>query len=72
MKILITGSQGFLAKNLSKKLNKHGFICYGIGRGKWKNNAAKKWGYYKNITHTISKKTLNNLILLTFFKLYQN
>ena len=58
MKILITGSQGFLARNLSKKLNEFGFICYGIGRGKWKGNTHKKWGYQKNISGTINEKNL--------------
>ena len=58
MNILITGSQGFLGRNLPKKLNKVGFTCYGIGRGKWKGNNHKKWGYYKNINGTINKKNL--------------
>ena len=58
MKILITGSEGFVARNLSKKLNKLGFICYGIGRGQWKNNDHNEWGYYKNICATINYKTL--------------
>ena len=66
MKILITGSQGFLARNLSKKLNKFGFICYGVGRGKWKGNVHKKWGYYKNINGTISEKTLKKYKKIKF------
>ncbi len=66
MKILITGSQGFLARNLSKKLNKFGFICYGVGRGKWKGNIHKKWGYYKNINGTISEKTLKKYKKIKF------
>ena len=52
MKILITGSQGFLGRNLSQKLSREGFICYGIGRGNWKNKNYKKWGYFKNINGT--------------------
>ena len=38
MNILITGSQGFLARNLSKKLKRNNFKIYGIGRGAWKKN----------------------------------
>lgn len=66
MKILITGSQGFLARNLSKKLNNYGFVCYGIGRGKWKRNSHKKWGYYKNIIGTINKKNLKKYKKIKF------
>ena len=66
MKILISGSEGFVARNLSKKLNKFGFKCYGIGRGKWKSNDHKKWGYYKNICATINNKTLNKYKKIKF------
>lgn len=66
MKILITGSQGFLARNLSKKLNKFGFICYGIGRGNWKGNTHKKWGYYKNISGTINENNLQKYKKIKF------
>ena len=48
MNILITGSQGFLAKNLALKLKNKNFRIYGIGRGNWKRNEYKKWGYFKN------------------------
>jgi len=66
MKILITGSQGFLARNLSKKLSKMGLICYGVGRGKWRNNNHKNWGYYKNINGTINNKNLKILNNIKF------
>ena len=66
MKILITGSQGYLARNLSKKLNTFGFACYGIGRGKWKGNVYKKWGYYKNISGTINENNLQKYKKLKF------
>ncbi|MBD1161545.1 NAD(P)-dependent oxidoreductase [Pelagibacterales bacterium SAG-MED15] len=66
MKILITGSQGFLARNLSKKLSKFGYVCYGVGRGKWKHSTHKKWGYYKNIKGTINDKNLHLLKNIKF------
>tara|TARA_B100000767_G_scaffold275759_1_gene315164 strand:- start:7566 stop:8498 length:933 start_codon:yes stop_codon:yes gene_type:complete len=62
MKVLITGSQGYIARNLSKKLSKNKIICYGIGRGNWKTKADfKKWGYSQNIGGTISKQLLKKL-----------
>ena len=36
MKVLITGSEGYLARNLSRNLSKKKIICFGIGRGNWK------------------------------------
>ena len=60
MKVLITGSEGYLARNLSRNLNKKKIICFGIGRGNWKTkNHYKKWGYKKNINGSISKRLLN-------------
>ena len=44
MKILITGSQGYIARNLSKKLSKKKISCYGIGRGNWKRKRLQKMG----------------------------
>ena len=59
IKVLITGSYGFIARNLAKKLSKKKIICYGIGRGKWKKkNDFKKWGYHQNINSTINKESL--------------
>lgn len=59
MKALITGSQGYIARNLAKKLSKNKIICYGIGRGNWKKKADfEKWGYYQNISGTINKQSL--------------
>jgi UDP-glucose 4-epimerase len=58
MNILITGSQGFLGKNLALKLKNKNFRIYGIGRGKWKKNEYKKWGYFKNLNNDID---LNNI-----------
>ena len=61
MKILITGSKGYIARNLSKKLSEKNFSCYGIGRGNWKKKEYKKWGYYHNISGTINTKSLKKL-----------
>ena len=58
MNILVTGSQGFLARNLSKRLKRNNFKIYGIGRGAWKKNDHKNWGYIKNINSDISLKNL--------------
>ena len=66
MKILITGSQGYIARNLSKKLSKKKISCYGIGRGNWKRKDYKKWGYYKNVSGTINTKSLKKLKNIKF------
>ena len=58
MNILITGSQGFLAKNLSLKLKNKNHKIYGIGRGKWKGDEYKKWGYFKNLNEDINSKNI--------------
>ena len=60
MNILITGSQGFLAKNLALKLklkNKN-FKIYGIGRGNWETKEYKKWGYFKNLSNDINLENI--------------
>ena len=60
MKVLITGSEGYLARNLAKNLNKKKIMCFGIGRGNWKKkNQYKKWGYKKNLNGSLSKRLLN-------------
>ena len=69
MNILITGSQGYIAKNLAKKLSKN-FFCYGIGRGNWKRSDFKKWGYIKNISGNINNKSLKNLKILNLITLF--
>ena len=59
MKVLITGSQGYIARNFCKKLSKSRITCYGIGRGDCKKKADfKKWGYYQNVSGTINKQSL--------------
>ncbi len=59
MNILITGSQGFVGKNLSKNLSKFGYKCYGIGRAKSKKEKYKSKNYIKNINGTINDNRLN-------------
>ncbi len=66
MKILITGSQGYIARNLAKKLGEKNYFCYGIGRGNWKRNDFKKWGYIKNITGNINNKSLKKFQNIDF------
>ena len=58
-KILITGSNGYIAKNIAKKLKKKNFNVYGIGRGKWKKKEYKKWGYLDQINGNLTKKNLS-------------
>ena len=58
-KILITGSHGYIAKNIAKKLKKKNFNIYGIGRGKWEKKDYKKWGYLHQINGNLSKKNLS-------------
>ena len=58
MNILITGSQGFLAKNLALKLKNKNLKIYGIGRGKWKGDEYKKWGYFRNLNDDINSKNI--------------
>ena len=58
-KILITGSNGYIAKNIAKKLKKKNFNVYGIGRGKWRKEDYKKWGYLNQINSNLTKKNLS-------------
>ena len=56
MKVLITGSYGFLARNLSLYLNKKGIITYGIGH--LKKKIKKIYGYDKCINGKITQLKL--------------
>mgnify|MGYP003685492051 CR=1 FL=1 len=58
-KILITGSSGYIAKNIAIKLKKKNFLIYGIGRGKWTKKDYKKWGYIDQINGRLTKKNLS-------------
>ena len=58
-KILITGSHGYIAKNIAKKLKKKNFDVYGIGRGKWEKKDYKKWGYLDQINGNLTIKNLS-------------
>ena len=59
MKVLITGSEGYLGRNLARNLNKRKICCYGIGRGSWKKKYQyNKWGFKKNLNGNISNKLL--------------
>ena len=58
-KILITGSHGYIAKNIAKKLTAKNFTVYGIGKGKWEKKDYKKWGYVNQINGKLTKKNLS-------------
>ena len=60
MKILITGSQGYIARNLAKKLVEKIIFATGLDV-KWKRNDFKKWGYKKNVTGNINNKSLKKI-----------
>lgn len=66
MNILITGSQGFLARNLAKKLKKSKISVYGMGRGSWNKNNHKKWGYNKNINSDVNLINIKKYSKLNF------
>ena len=58
-KILITGSQGYIAKNIAKKLQNKNIIVHGIGRGEWKKKDYFEWGYKNQINGNINLKNLS-------------
>lgn len=60
--ILITGAEGFIARNLSKFLNKKKFNLYGIGNKKFQDKISKKFGYKL----LINKKIKTNILLKNF------
>ena len=65
-KILITGSHGFLARNIAFLLNKKSCNVYGIGNGKWNKKQYQKWSY----NYLVNKEvTLKNYPLLQRKKL---
>lgn len=58
-KILITGSNGYIARHIAKKLKKKNFNVYGIGRSKWVKKDYNKWGYLDHINGKLTKKNLS-------------
>lgn len=59
-KILITGSHGFLGRNISKTLSKKSFLIEGIGNGNWTKNHYKKWGFDNLVNGDLNLKNLLN------------
>ena len=57
-KILITGSHGFLGRNISKTLNQKYFVIEGIGNGSWSKKYYKKWGYNNLVNGDLNLKNL--------------
>jgi UDP-glucose 4-epimerase len=58
-KILITGSHGFLGRNISKILSKKSYIVHGIGNGNWTKNYYKKWGFDYLLNGEVNLKNLS-------------
>ena len=67
-KILITGAEGFIAKNLTNFLDKKGFKIFGIGNKKYNKKISEKFGYQflssKKINTNNLKKEFKNLDLI--------
>ena len=57
-KILITGSHGFLGRNISKTLSKRFFKISGIGNGNWSKKYYKKWGFDYLLNGEVNQKNL--------------
>tara|TARA_B100000780_G_C21045677_1_gene419762 strand:+ start:70 stop:975 length:906 start_codon:yes stop_codon:yes gene_type:complete len=57
-KILITGSHGFLGRNISKILSQKPFLIEGIGNGSWSKNYYKKWGFNNLVNGDLNLKNL--------------
>ena len=67
-KILITGAEGFIARNLSKYLVKKKFVVYGIGTKRFDKKKSTKHSYRKLINKRISllnlKKNFKNIDII--------
>ncbi len=67
-KILITGAEGFIAKNLAYFLSRKGFKIFGIGNKKYNKKISEKFGYQflsnKKININNLKKEFKNLDLI--------
>ena len=59
---LITGAEGFIARNLSNLLKKNGHIIYGIGNKKFQDKISRKFGYKL----LINKKIHTSILLKNF------
>jgi UDP-glucose 4-epimerase len=60
MKVLITGTYGFLGRYTAKKFKKEGFHVTGIGHGKWYQEEFSKWGIDVWVESTITFEALIN------------
>lgn len=61
MNILITGTYGFLGRNLAKEFKKYGYLVFGIGHGKWEKEEYSKWGIDYWFETTITFESLLNI-----------
>jgi UDP-glucose 4-epimerase len=57
-KVLITGSHGFLGRNISKTLSGKSLLIEGIGHGNWKKKDYKKWGFSHLVNADVNLKNL--------------
>ena len=62
-KILITGAEGFIAKNLANFLSRKGFKIFGIGNKKYNKKISEKFGYQFLSNKKINKVLEYNLII---------
>jgi UDP-glucose 4-epimerase len=61
MNILITGTYGFLGRNVAKEFKKNGDYIAGIGHGKWDKEEYSKWGIDDWYETTITFEALLNI-----------
>jgi UDP-glucose 4-epimerase len=58
-KVLITGSHGFIARNISKTLSGKSLQIEGIGNGNWTKKNYKKWGFDYLVNAEVNLKNLS-------------
>ena len=59
-KILITGTNGFLGRNLAKKYSRKGAKVYGVGHGRFSSEKMSELGIIKYISGDINLSNLLN------------
>jgi UDP-glucose 4-epimerase len=60
-KVLVTGANGFLGRNLAFKFKSEGFHVTGIGHGKWYKEEFNRWGIDSWVESTITFEALINI-----------
>lgn len=59
--VLITGTYGFLGRNVAKEFKSAGYHVVGIGHGKWYEDEYSKWGINEWYETTITFEALLNI-----------